>query len=167
MCLGPNYLNMKSKQFHDLINKANVPVVVDFWAPWCGPCKITKPILEKIAEEFKGKVEFLQVNADESQELLGEYGVRGIPTLIAFRGGTEVTRMIGAKPANQFHALFKSLADGTPMKRPGVSWGSVLLRLVAGGVFLYLGWQGNDMIYYALGGVVLLSLGMSLYAGRK
>lgn len=157
---------MKPEQFQKLISTEKLPLIVDFWAPWCGPCKVTKPILEKIASEFTGKVKFVQINADESQALLKELKVLGIPTLIAYRDGKEATRVIGAKPANQFYDLFKSLSEGTPIKKAGTSYMSFLLRAIAGGAFLYLGYQGNDPIFYALGAIVVFSLLLTLYAKR-
>lgn len=157
---------MKPEQFHQLITSSKLPLIVDFWAPWCGPCKITKPILEKIADEFSGKVKFVQINADESQELLKELRILGIPTILAFREGKEAARVVGAKPASQFYDLFNSLAVGKPIKASRSSWISFLLRFVAGAAFLYLGYQGNDPIFYALGGIVVFSLLLTWYTNR-
>lgn len=157
---------MKKEEFQNLITAEKLPLVVDFWAPWCGPCKITTPILEKISNEFSGKVRFLKINADENQELLKELKIFGIPTVIAYKDGKEVVRMVGAKPAQQFHSLFRSLAEGTPIRSAKMSPLSALLRLFGGAAFLYLGWQGNDPIFYALGGVLIVSLAFSMIGKR-
>ena len=72
------------------------PVVVDFWAEWCGPCKMIAPALEELSKEFDGKVKIVKLNIDENQQTAIRYGVRSIPTLIAFRGGREIARQSGA-----------------------------------------------------------------------
>jgi len=155
---------MKKEQFQKIITTEKLPVVVDFWAPWCGPCKITTPILEKISKEFIGKVKFFQINADESQDLLKDLKIFGIPTVVAYKDGKEVARMVGAKPAQQFHSVFQSLADGKPIKAAKMSILNGFLRMFGGGAFLYLGWHGDDPIFYALGAILLVSLAFSLYA---
>ncbi len=75
--------------------ESDMPVLVDFWAPWCGPCRMIAPHLEKIAEEYDGKLKVGQVDVDNNQETAMKYGVRSIPTLILFKGGKEVERMVG------------------------------------------------------------------------
>jgi thioredoxin 1 len=74
------------------------PVVVDFWAPWCGPCLMIAPTLEKLAREYAGKVRIAKLNVDENQELSYQYGVQGIPYLVMFKGGKPVQRIVGAHP---------------------------------------------------------------------
>jgi thioredoxin 1 len=87
----------KSNFQADVLN-AKEPVVVDFWAEWCGPCKMIGPSLEEISTELAGKVKIAKINIDENPELAAQYGVRSIPLLVMFKGGERVDESVGAKP---------------------------------------------------------------------
>lgn len=88
--------HIKGDEFEDKVVKSKVPVLVDFYAEWCGPCKMTGPVLDELADEADGKYEIFKVNVDENQELSGKHGVMSIPTVVLFNNGKEVERKIGA-----------------------------------------------------------------------
>jgi len=87
--------NVTEADFDSDVLKSTVPVVVDFWAEWCGPCKRLSPLLDEIAQEQNGKVKVVKVNVDQEAGLASKYGIQSIPTLIFFKGGTEVGKHIG------------------------------------------------------------------------
>ncbi len=91
-----NIINVSDDSFENDVLKASGPVLVDFWAPWCGPCKQIAPILEEIAAELKGKITIAKINIDENPNTPGKYGVRGIPTLMLFRDGNVQGTKVGA-----------------------------------------------------------------------
>ena len=91
-------LHLTQSNFDETIRGADRPVLVDFWAPWCGPCRMVAPILEKVAAEMEGKVTIAKVNIDENPDAASAYGVSSIPTMILFVDGKEAARMIGANP---------------------------------------------------------------------
>ena len=96
---APQHVN--GAEMERALRHSTVPVLVDFWAPWCGPCRTIAPAVEEIAHRHAGRLLVLEVNSDENQDASGRYGVRGIPTLIVFRNGRETDRQVGAlsKPA--------------------------------------------------------------------
>ena len=84
--------------FDQEVLKSDIPVLVDFWAPWCGPCRMVSPLVDELAEELTGKLKVVKVNTDENQEIAVKYGIRSIPTLSIFKDGNIVDGVIGAVP---------------------------------------------------------------------
>ena len=91
-------MEFNKSNFDAEVIKSDVPVLVDFWAPWCGPCKMIGPIIEELSGEFDGKAKIGKVNVDDNQELAGSFGIRGIPTVMLFKGGEVVNQFVGLKP---------------------------------------------------------------------
>ena len=91
-------IHVNDDAFEKSVLQSDVPVIVDFWAPWCGPCKMVAPILDKIAKEFENKLVVAKVNTDENQDWAGRYGVQGIPTMLFVAGGKILHRQVGAVP---------------------------------------------------------------------
>lgn len=88
-------LELTDKNFESEVLGSNLPVLVDFWAPWCGPCQMIGPVIEELAKEYKEKIKVGKLNVDKSPKMAQKYGVMSIPTLILFRGGKEVKRLVG------------------------------------------------------------------------
>ena len=91
-------INVTDAAFQKTVIENPMPVLVDFWAPWCGPCRMVAPILEKIAKEYAGRLIVAKVNTDENQEWAGKYGVQGIPTMLMLKDGKIIHRQVGAMP---------------------------------------------------------------------
>ena len=84
--------------FQKEVLESDVPVLLDFWAPWCGPCKMLGPVMEKIGDELDGKVKVLKINVDDNPQTPGKYGITGIPTVIVFKDGADVNKFVGVQP---------------------------------------------------------------------
>ena len=150
---------MDKQGYDERVASAPRPLLVEFWAAWCAPCRAMAPALEQTAREFDGQVDLLRVNADESAEVLRAVGVMGIPAMIGYAGGREVVRRVGIQSPGQLRALFSGLARGeaaaggpAPLDRA--------LRLVAGLALGVIGWRtggGGGGALLALGGLAAFS----------
>jgi len=94
-------IDISEKELNTEVLEETIPTAVDFWAPWCGPCRIMGPVLDEIAREYRGRIKVVRINSDENPELSSRYKIQGIPTLILFRDGREVDRLVGAAPKKQ------------------------------------------------------------------
>ncbi len=91
-------VHLRDDNFESEVTKSELPVVVDFWAPWCGPCRALAPVIERLATRFAGRMKVCKLNTDESPETPGRFNIHGIPTLIVFKNGVEVDRIVGLMP---------------------------------------------------------------------
>jgi len=104
-------LELTQDNFEKEILKSDKPVLVDFWAPWCMPCKIIAPTVEKLAEEMKAKIKVMKSNVDESPDIATELSILNIPTLVLFRDGKEIVRIIGVNSKEAIEAKINSVID--------------------------------------------------------
>jgi thioredoxin 1 len=106
---APNILTLTQANFATEVLQSQQPILVDFWAEWCGPCKMLAPILDELAEEYSGRVKIGKVNIDEFQELAAQYGIRSIPTLLLFKQGQVAEQLVGLRSKRDLKASFDRL----------------------------------------------------------
>ena len=94
-------LHINDADFESVVVNSDIPVLLDFWAPWCGPCKMIAPVLDELAPEFAGKVKIVKMNVDDNQSTPAQFGVRSIPTLLLIKNGQVVATQVGALPKTQ------------------------------------------------------------------
>jgi thioredoxin 1 len=105
-------LEVTESNFESEVLKSTTPVIVDFWAEWCGPCRMIAPIVEEIAVQYSGRVKVCKVNVDENQSLASRYGIRSIPSLLIFKGGTVANQVIGAVPKGELVKRLDTVLKG-------------------------------------------------------
>ncbi len=102
-------VNVTDDSFEKDVIKSNTPIVVDFWAPWCGPCRAVGPIIEELAQELKGRLKVAKVNVDENPNIAANYGIRSIPTIMLFKDGKLEDTLIGLAPKDRFEEFVKKV----------------------------------------------------------
>jgi thioredoxin 1 len=107
---SPSIITLTQDNFSQQVLQSPAPVLVDFWAEWCGPCKMIAPLLDELADEYDGKVKIGKVNIDEQQNLAAEYGVRAIPTLLVFHHGQVADQLVGARSKRDLKASLDRVA---------------------------------------------------------
>lgn len=100
-------LKITRENFENEVMKSNISVLIDFWAPWCGPCRMMGPIIEQLAEEYEGKAKVCKVNVDEEGELSQAFGVMSIPTIVLVKDGKVVKQAVGARPKAEVEAMLQ------------------------------------------------------------
>jgi thioredoxin 1 len=102
-------VTLQDSTFDQEVLKSDIPVLVDFWAVWCGPCKAIAPAVEELAKQYKGKVKIAKMDVDEHQQVPQQYGIRSIPTLLVFKGGRVVDTIVGAVPKSKLEDSLKKV----------------------------------------------------------
>lgn len=105
--MADNVSDLTDTNFDQEVLKSATPVLVDFWAPWCGPCKSIAPVLDELAKEYNGQIRIVKINVDDNPRTPSKYNVRGIPNLIIFKGGEILEQIVGAVPKDQLVAAIK------------------------------------------------------------
>jgi len=147
---------MDQKQFIEKASASGKPIVVDFWAPWCAPCRMTKPVLEKLAKEYQNEVDFWAVNSDEHQGLLQELKIYSIPTVLLIQEGKIAGRFTGAQREDAYRKMFSALANGGTLQVP-ISPVDRLLRLGIGTATIVFALQSATWWLLPLGLLILFT----------
>ena len=109
---NPSIVQLNDANFSDSVEKETGPILVDFWAEWCMPCRALAPVIDELATEFQGKVRFAKVNVDECKDIPAKFGIRGIPTLILFNEGKKVNELVGNQPKDKIRTMLTKATGG-------------------------------------------------------
>jgi thioredoxin 1 len=150
---------MDKEEFLRQLRHSNLPTVVDFWAPWCLPCRKTKPILDELGQEYSGQVDFQAINADEHPDLIRKMKILSIPTLLIVDNKKEVSRLMGAQPPDIYRSLFESLAKEGELRSIPISNRDRFLRLSIGAVLAVFAWM-NALWWLLPVGLVVIFWGI-------
>jgi thioredoxin 1 len=105
-------VEVNDSNFDQMVLKADLPVLVDFWAAWCGPCRMVAPVVEELANEYEGKINFAKVDVDQNAKTAGRYGIRSIPTLLLFKKGEPVSHIVGFRPKAELKKSLDAALSG-------------------------------------------------------
>lgn len=150
-----DFMNLKS--WNNKVNKFDKPVVVEFWAKWCGPCKVMAPGLDQVRREFEGKVDLIRMDADSESRLMQELKIYSIPTILIYHQGKLITRKTGAMGIDQLRKLFM-MAEVGQNSTIGIKSADRMIRVAVGTVFIAAAFfTGLTIPLFLLGGIVLFS----------
>jgi thioredoxin 1 len=149
---------MNLQEFEEKLQHAERPVIVEFWAPWCTPCKMMAPALEHASRQYEGRVDLWKINADENQDLIRSLGILGIPTILGYRSGKQIFRRTGSQNGSALLALFESAESDQPIK-PGPTPMDRLLRLGGGLALVLLAFLSArfSILLFILGGALMFT----------
>jgi thioredoxin 1 len=151
---------MNNTDLNNILNAPGKPVVIEFWAAWCGPCRAMEPNLEKTADEFEGSVSLVRINVDDDVEIAQTMKIYAIPTMIAYKDGRELFRKTGSQSLDSLRSIFLSASNGTVEVKSGVSPMARFLRLIIGFGLITFGIMNEINWFFILGGALIAFWGV-------